>query len=342
MLRHFYTTLRELLSKKASLVGQLPAMQTIVSDLCAACYDPAIDTKHSGCVGIAFIVEELDLGRTWLAENLLELSKALLFTLKDTHSNVIPSTNPAESSATLMRIIKQAFPADIFAPPDGDGADTLEMDCEDGSVNNGVTSDVLMSDSEPGQESNLDATFAAPKIGPLRQGSFAELPTTLASDAMVIDGEVEGATPTPTSAIAFEKSDNASTMGANGAIDRSSGTPDPNSKFASGDRTHAPGTEQVAADGSAAPSSAVSVSTPAPAPAEMPDADIAIDNDLTKSAADAGEEPVSGAADADAAASEADAVDKSRQEGMAAATQRAMLAFKRLLARLSPDNNRLL
>ncbi|KAI7825787.1 hypothetical protein BX661DRAFT_199084 [Kickxella alabastrina] len=317
MLRHFYTTLRELLSKKASLVGQLPAMQTIVSDLCAACYDPAIDTKHSGCVGIAFIVEELDLGRTWLAENLLELSKALLFTLKDTHSNVIPSTNPAESSATLMRIIKQAFPPTYLRH--------RTMDCEDGSVNNGVTSDVLMSDSEPGQESNLDATFAAPKIGPLRQ-----------------DGEVEGATPTPTSAIAFEKSDNASTMGANGAIDRSSGTPDPNSKFASGDRTHAPDTEQVAADGSAAPSSAVSVSTPAPAPAEMPDADIAIDNDLTKSAADAGEEPVSGAADADAAASEADAVDKSRQEGMAAATQRAMLAFKRLLARLSPDNNRLL
>ncbi|KAJ1892504.1 transcription-associated protein 1, partial [Kickxella alabastrina] len=342
MLRHFYTTLRELLSKKASLVGQLPAMRTIVSDLCAACYDPAIDTKHSGCVGIAFIVEELDLGRTWLAENLLELSKALLFTLKDTHSNVIPSTNPAESSATLMRIIKQAFPADIFAPPDGEGADTLEMDCEDVSVNDGVASDVLMSDSEPGQESNLDATFAATEIGPLQQGSFAEPPATLASDAMAVDGEVEGAAPTPTGAIAFEKPDNASTTGANGAIDRSSDTPDPNRNFASGDRTHAPDTEQAVADGSAAPSSAASVSTPAPAPAEMPDVDIAIDNDLTKSAADASEEPVFGAADAGAAASEADAVDKSRQEGMAAATQRAMLAFKRLLARLSPDNSRLL
>ncbi|KAJ2442099.1 transcription-associated protein 1, partial [Coemansia sp. RSA 2337] len=87
MLRFFYTALRDLLPDKESLVGQLPAMRSIVSDLCAACYDPNIETKLSGCKGVTFLIQDLHLGRAWLADNLLELSKALLFTLKDTHLN---------------------------------------------------------------------------------------------------------------------------------------------------------------------------------------------------------------------------------------------------------------
>ncbi|KAJ2064803.1 transcription-associated protein 1 [Coemansia sp. S146] len=120
MLRFFYTALRDLLSDKESLVGQLPAMRSIVSDLCAACYDPNIETKLSGCKGVTFIIQDLHLGRAWLADNLLELSKALLFTLKDTHLNVIQSAEPAHSCETLLEIIRQAFPAAMFAPTEAD------------------------------------------------------------------------------------------------------------------------------------------------------------------------------------------------------------------------------
>ncbi|KAJ2889006.1 transcription-associated protein 1, partial [Coemansia asiatica] len=115
MLQCFYKALQEQVISKPALVGQLPAMRNIVSDLCAACYDPSVETKHSGCVGIAFIVEKLELGRSWLADHLLELSKALLFTLKDVNSSVLPGTNTDESRDTLLQIIKQAFPAEVFA-----------------------------------------------------------------------------------------------------------------------------------------------------------------------------------------------------------------------------------
>ncbi|KAJ2810049.1 transcription-associated protein 1, partial [Coemansia sp. 'formosensis'] len=120
MLQFFYTALHDLLPNKDTLIGQLPAMRSIVSELCAACYDPNIETKLSGCKGITFLIQDLPLGRAWLADNLLELSKALLFTLKDTHLNVIQSAESAHSRETLLEIIRRAFPAAMFAPTEAD------------------------------------------------------------------------------------------------------------------------------------------------------------------------------------------------------------------------------
>ncbi|KAJ2354207.1 transcription-associated protein 1, partial [Coemansia sp. RSA 2611] len=131
MLRFFYTALRDLLPDKESLVGQLPAMRSIVSELCAACYDPSIETKISGCTGITYLIQDLHLGRAWLADNLLELSKALLFTLKDAHLNVIQSAEPAHSRETLLEIIRQAFPAAMFAPTETDADMRMATDDDD-------------------------------------------------------------------------------------------------------------------------------------------------------------------------------------------------------------------
>ncbi|KAJ2685471.1 transcription-associated protein 1 [Coemansia spiralis] len=131
MLRFFYTALRDLLPDKESLVGQLPAMRSIVSDLCAACYDPNIETKISGCTGITYLIQDLHLGRAWLADNLLELSKALLFTLKDAHLNAIQSAEPAHSRETLLEIIRQAFPAAMFAPTEIDADIRMATDDDD-------------------------------------------------------------------------------------------------------------------------------------------------------------------------------------------------------------------
>ncbi|KAJ1944542.1 transcription-associated protein 1, partial [Linderina macrospora] len=115
MLLSFYTSLRVSLSDKVALVGQLPAMRRIVSEMCAACYSPSAHTKRSGCAGIAFIVKELDLGPNWLTDNLIELSKALLFTLKDTHTNALYDNTPISSRETILEIVQKAFPVPV--PP---------------------------------------------------------------------------------------------------------------------------------------------------------------------------------------------------------------------------------
>ncbi|KAJ2598607.1 transcription-associated protein 1, partial [Coemansia sp. RSA 1721] len=170
MLQCFYKAFQELLPSKTALVGQLPAMRNIVSDLCAACYDPSVETKHSGCVGIAFIVEKLEMGRGWLADNLLELSKALLFTLKDANSSVLPGTNTDESRETLLQIIKQAFPADIFAlAPEAvaelEAENSMETDGEGNNDGKGgsneASMDVQMSDPKPSDAEAGSAAAAA-------------------------------------------------------------------------------------------------------------------------------------------------------------------------------------
>ncbi|KAJ2788923.1 transcription-associated protein 1, partial [Coemansia guatemalensis] len=144
MLRHFHSALCDLLPNNAALVGHLPAMRRIVSDLCAACYDPDTSVKRGGCMGIAFVVQELDLGHAWLTENLLELSKGLLFTLKDINANAVQHVPPADSRATLLEIIKLAFPPSIFALSDADDPVAMDVDGngdEDGASKLGLAHD---------------------------------------------------------------------------------------------------------------------------------------------------------------------------------------------------------
>ncbi|KAJ2001784.1 transcription-associated protein 1, partial [Coemansia thaxteri] len=181
MLRFFYTAMRDLLPDKEALVGQLAAMRNIVSKLCAACYDPDVETKRSGCLGISFLVRDLDLGRAWLADNLLELSKALLFTLKDTHANVIQSAEPAHSRETLLEIIRQAFPASIFAPTEADAGEL--------AVNETGVAD-LMATEDSDSEVRLDEPLAAvPSPGP---GSDLVLDTS-ASSLLAVGSSTEEA-----------------------------------------------------------------------------------------------------------------------------------------------------
>ncbi|KAJ2158406.1 transcription-associated protein 1 [Coemansia sp. RSA 552] len=137
MLRLFYTALRDLVPDHAALVGHMPAMRRIMSDLCAACYDPNPKVKRGGCIGITFAAQELELGRSWLTDNLLELSKALLFTLKDTSASAIQGQSAVDSCVTLQDIIRQAFPRSVFNMPTRLGsaaADTGTSKDGDGDV----------------------------------------------------------------------------------------------------------------------------------------------------------------------------------------------------------------
>ncbi|KAJ1749129.1 transcription-associated protein 1 [Coemansia sp. RSA 1821] len=126
ILRSYYDILLSLMDNNINLLGHLPAMRRIVSDLCAACYSPDSSIKRSGCIGIAFVVQELRLDHSWLTDNLVELSKALLFTLKDVDTNAIHGSPVIDSRATLLEIVRKAFPAEMFAVTsdndDGDAA----------------------------------------------------------------------------------------------------------------------------------------------------------------------------------------------------------------------------
>ncbi|KAJ2447912.1 transcription-associated protein 1, partial [Coemansia sp. RSA 2424] len=341
MLRFFYTALCDLLLDRGALVGQLPAMRSIVSELCAACYDPNIETKQSGCKGITFLVQDLHLGRAWLADNLLELSKALLFTLKDTRLNVIQSAEPAHSCETLLEIIRQAFPAAMFAPTEADVVEpttTADSDGEDAAMDtaqDAISGDIM--DSKPTSGSPAaDAMPADPAAGndAMDTSTDGGLPAARnlgdsvgsdaledAADAMLTDGEAEmkassrPATP-QSSAPALVVSSLAAVAAANGSAERDSLLTD-----SAGD---AIGGDTLSADARAAQLLADSI---VKSDVDVP-ADAALDSvDLVVSSAAS-----------DGAASPS----ITRPPSISTSTHQAVAAFQRLSARLTPENGRLI
>ncbi|KAJ2724937.1 transcription-associated protein 1 [Coemansia sp. Benny D115] len=388
MLRAFHLALCELLPERVALVGQLPAMRNIVSDLCAACYAPEVETKQSGRACIAFIVEELDMGRAWLAENLLELSKALMFTLKDAHSNVLPGANPAESSATLLRIIKQAFPRDIFAPTVDDEDADVEMDTEVGAEDSSESNaDVLMPGSDLERNHRGDGSGDGP--GSASGDTFAAKPEALSDNSEVKTAESTKDNRQESDAGKDDDGDKAMVVDSASANDKTqpagSAAEAKIGENGSGNADHAQGSADadtsaqpvVATSGDASTSATInanksdkaSTSNNKPVDGSGPEAAAAAAStettkDGSKSAhGAAGDEgkpkpkldheavntptsPTSGLPTVTSPASvdsaEASALEKAKQEEMVAATQRAHLAFKRLSARLSPENSRLL
>ncbi|KAJ2606540.1 transcription-associated protein 1 [Coemansia sp. RSA 1722] len=393
MLQCFYKAFQELLPSRTPLVGQLPAMRNIVSDLCAACYDPSVETKHSGCVGIAFIVEKLEMGRGWLADNLLELSKALLFTLKDANSSVLPGTNTDESRETLLQIIKQAFPADIFAlAPEA----VAEIEAENSMETDGVGNN----DGKGGSnETSMDVQMSGPKPSDAEAGSAAT-PAATEGASQDTAGKSENAgssqsslakiPPAATGSVADHESDNknAKTNDEDGdvhmavdsqpqdadssAADLRSGTATsagedvaedkPANDEGAGSNTQADGKPSLGSQPSTSGTTANGDSKPgtgANSQVTANDVDMATDkpSSLTEngeskaasSASAAKDEGVNANANSTADAStsaseggEAKSTSKSSQDLMAASTQRATLAFKKLTAGLSLDNSRLL
>ncbi|KAJ2262807.1 transcription-associated protein 1 [Coemansia sp. RSA 376] len=347
MLRFFYTALRDLLPDKESLVGQLPAMRSIVSDLCAACYDPNIETKLSGCKGVTFLIQDLHLGRAWLADNLLELSKALLFTLKDTHLNVIQSAEPAHSRETLLEIIRQAFPAAMFAPTEADVAERMAAaDIDEGDDDHeGATGDTPR-DIASSERADVMATSGLPAADSVVVDSVAvnnDMDTTAdndlhgakslgddtgssaldsSADAMMIDG---GAAEQATGVEATEGSapvlpvDGVAAAAA--AADASANSDDvllvdPDSAIAGSDSIAADVVdEQLLTD------SIVKSNADTPTDAALDCVDVVISS-----------------AASDGAASPSVV----RPPSISASTTQSMAAFQRLTARLSPDNGRLI
>ncbi|KAJ2497905.1 transcription-associated protein 1 [Coemansia sp. RSA 1972] len=187
MMRRFYDALCEQLDNDVALVGHLPAMRKIVSDLCAACYDPDTRIKRGGCLGIAFAVQELDLGHVWLTDNLLELSKALLFTLKDTNPTAVQSTSSIDSRATLLEIVRMTFPALMFAMPDDEDLDIEPVSVEaDANQNQDNDGDVDMADaSDSGM--NPDTGPKTPELSPASAIPAIPKPTELAN--VDVDGD---------------------------------------------------------------------------------------------------------------------------------------------------------
>ncbi|KAJ2851213.1 transcription-associated protein 1, partial [Coemansia erecta] len=326
MLRLYYTSLNEALQNNVVLIGQLPAMRSIVSDLCAACYDPDAETKCSGCVGIAFIVRKLDFGHTWLTENLLELSKALLFTLKDNHSSSIRSVAPADSGATLLEIVKMAFPESIFSPKTPED-DSEAMDVEEDANHDEKVPGVESPKGEAGQDgAGQDAA------GSIDMAVSAGLGKDMApSSSSSAPGDDQVAIPSDTNIVASPK------------------TPKTNDETKS--------TDPASATDANGPSSIKINSDSGPIAEPDTDADRKLD---APDAPDGGDSSVQSipskevsalvSETADAAITTSDGDDGGSLEIPKAqdlpdfheTTKKALLEFQKLSLRLSPDNGRLL
>ncbi|KAJ2355840.1 transcription-associated protein 1, partial [Coemansia sp. RSA 2618] len=329
MLRRFYDALCGQLDNDVVLIGHLPAMRRIVSDLCAACYDPDTKIKRGGCVGIAFAVQELDLGHVWLTDNLLELSKALLFTLKDNNTNVVQSTSSVDSRATLLEIVRKAFPASMFAMPEGEDAEmepVLQESSADQNLDKDKDGDVEManaSDSETKPE-------ARPEVD---QASLSS-PVPAAPDAEQ-----------PAESFKTEAGDNAGSASTHSQEDAADSKPEPSSEpkeaiLSPGDKTD----EE--------PTSGAQVSTPMEIegsndnPSQpLEDAAKEVNASSMISLDSVGSE--AGAANPDAPQptdgdNPSDDVASASASATAEAIKKTQAAFQRLSARLSPENGRLL
>ncbi|KAJ2613804.1 transcription-associated protein 1 [Coemansia sp. RSA 1365] len=357
MLRHFYSALCDLLPNNAALVGHLPAMRRIVSDLCAACYDPDTSVKRGGCVGIAFAVQVLDLGHTWLTENLLELSKGLLFTLKDINSNAVQHVPPADSRATLLDIIKLAFPPSIFASSDADELAAMDIDRngdEDGGREPGAAHGVG-GDSADRQLSKLDTDEA-------QETDAFDFSKPLSGSLVAPAGNSADASPAKTSDM---REDAVRVLPGEGGAASVSGT----TSGGDGGALPTSGTvSSVDACSSAVPVSDVKTSmqvekSPSSADRGLSNSSANQESDKPQQNSPGDLKPASpggvSLTDAAAAASvEADVVDASAagselgrssvnekeddSSTSAASLKKTQLVFQRLTARLSPENSRLL
>ncbi|KAJ2881688.1 hypothetical protein IWW38_005762, partial [Coemansia aciculifera] len=313
-------------------------MRSIVSELCAACYDPSIETKQSGCEGITFLVQDLHLGRAWLADNLLELSKALLFTLKDTHLNVIQSTEPAHSRETLLEIIRQAFPAAMFAPTEADIAEAMAVaNCSDNDGND--------NDEGAAMDTSQEASFdEVPETKPIPSSPVAD--SASANDVMDTSADSAGDNhETP------EDDNIAISAGGDVAAEASSrpATPDgsaPTSIVSSIAASAAAVAAIALNNGSSADSDALLVDPVSEAASsEMLSVDARaeqlLEDSIVKSDVDVsvdGVELVVSSAASDCAASPVMA----KPPSISMSTHQAVVAFQRLTARLTPENGRLI
>ncbi|KAJ1736005.1 transcription-associated protein 1 [Coemansia biformis] len=322
-LGHFCAALRDQLLDNTALVGQLPAVRQLVSDLCAACYDPDSGVKRSGCEGIAFVIQELDLGHAWLTDSLLELCKALLFTLKDAGARTIQGAPPAGARATLLDIIKRAFPESMFSGGDGGGGESEPAVDKDGDVDMEPAVEEAASDTAATAVAATGAVespaFVVSGSGGVANGPSIDDDAAAKGGGAGAAGDADGdvAMGTTDGDVAIDTTDGAAASGTGNTNGRDGASHTPKSSASESSRTAA---EQLA-----------TAEEPATAETNTSDGE-AMDSADRSNAADDDASP-------DGARQEQDS--ESAAGAVAAppvAVLKAQAAFQALTARLSPDS----
>jgi transformation/transcription domain-associated protein len=116
LIRETYDSAAIILGSEAN-VGRLPFFSHLSSIFCHSCYEEEWFTKTGGCLGIHFLLTELDLGDAWVASKQTEFIRALMYVIKDMPQDLPEKTRClAQTSLEVLftRITKNAKKGDAL------------------------------------------------------------------------------------------------------------------------------------------------------------------------------------------------------------------------------------
>ncbi|KAJ5919627.1 hypothetical protein N7454_009462 [Penicillium verhagenii] len=86
--------------------SKLPFFQHLGRVFCHSCYSDEWFTKAGGGLGIQLLATKLDLGESWLYERHVDFSRALMYVIKDTPSD-LPAATRVQSQETMALILQR-------------------------------------------------------------------------------------------------------------------------------------------------------------------------------------------------------------------------------------------
>ncbi|KAJ6110780.1 hypothetical protein N7486_003015 [Penicillium sp. IBT 16267x] len=86
--------------------SKLPFFQHLGRVFCHSCYSEEWFTKAGGSLGIQLLATKLDLGESWLYERHVDFSRALMYVIKDTPSD-LPAATRVQSQETMTLILQR-------------------------------------------------------------------------------------------------------------------------------------------------------------------------------------------------------------------------------------------
>lgn len=104
-LLYLHETCMNILGSREDSVEQLPVFHSLALRFCSYCFKQEWYRKNGGCNGISMFCSNLKMGTKWMVDHQLEFTKALLYVLKDTSSEMSTS-NVEEARRTLSHVLK--------------------------------------------------------------------------------------------------------------------------------------------------------------------------------------------------------------------------------------------
>ncbi|KAI1180923.1 FAT domain-containing protein [Nemania sp. FL0916] len=87
-------------------IGRLPFFNHLSKTFCHACFEEEWFTKAGGTLGIKYLLDQVELGQTWLMLKQLELIRALMYVIKDMPQD-LPEKTRSSAQITLEVLLRR-------------------------------------------------------------------------------------------------------------------------------------------------------------------------------------------------------------------------------------------